>query len=249
MNTEIVPQNFQFPSTTIRGDGLVNATALTSAYRNTTGVRKDVSKWLATREAKESIAYLERATQKSVGDLIVVENGVGTWLHADLAEILAQWISVEYRFAVVALIRQSKQGDQTLQLRKDILTLEDKTLSLRHYVVTALPKAVADRILGVTEITNTITKEVVVNDRGQILGHVPGESYNKTELCHRYGILTRTGKPDYKQLNAYLEGLALPNEAWEDRQVVAHNAQLKAEYLGQLDRLLGKTDRQQWIGE
>jgi hypothetical protein len=143
----------------------------------------------------------------------------------------------------------NSEEKQTLILRRDILRLEDKTLSLRHYVVTALPKPIADRILGVTEITNTITKEVVVNDRGQILGHLPGESFNKKELCERYGIVTKSGKPDYKQINAYLDGLNLPNEAWEDRQVVSHNAQLKTEFLPQLDKLLGRVDRQSLLGE
>jgi hypothetical protein len=149
----------------------------------------------------------------------------------------------------VQLIRQSKQEDQSLKLRERVLMLEDKTLSLRHYVVTVLPKAQADRILGVTEIETVKVKEVVVNDRGQILGHLPGESYNKKELCERYGIITKTGKPDYRQINAYLDGLSLPSEAWEDRQVISHNAQLKAEYLPALDNLLGRVDRQQWIGE
>jgi hypothetical protein len=144
---------------------------------------------------------------------------------------------------------RNAEDKELLELRKDVLTLEDKTLSLRHYVVTALPKAQADRILGVTEIKTTEIKEVVVNERGQILGHLPGESYNKKELCERYGIVTRTGKPDYRQINAYLDGLNLPNEAWEDRQVVSHNAQLKAEFLPQLDKLIGKVDRQAWIGE
>lgn len=42
--------------------------------------------------------------------MVIIENGVGTWVHADLAEIFAQWISVEYRFAVVHLIRDAKQN-------------------------------------------------------------------------------------------------------------------------------------------
>jgi hypothetical protein len=129
------------------------------------------------------------------------------------------------------------------------LALEDKTLSLRHYVVTALPRSDADRILGVTEIKTTEIKEVVVSERGQILGHIPGESYNKKDLCEMFGLLTRTGKPDYRQLNAYLEGLKLPATAWEDRQVVAHNPQLKVEFLPQLETLLGKAARQAWLGE
>lgn len=121
--------------------------------------------------------------------------------------------------------------------------------SLRHYVVTALPQAVADRILGVTEVTKVITKEVVVSERGEVLGHVPGETMNKRELCERYGIVTRTGNPDYKQLNAFLGGLNLPPDAFIDRQVVTHNAQLKVEYLPQLEAWIKAKPSQRNLGE
>jgi hypothetical protein len=150
---------------------------------------------------------------------------------------------------LAAQVSANLEEKEILKLRKEVLALEDKTLSLRHYVVTALPKADADRILGVKEIETTKIKEVPVNEHGQIIGHVPGDSFNKTELCHRYGILTRTGKPDYKQIGAYIDGPKLPGDAWEDRMVVSHNAQLKAEYLPRLDALLGKVDRQQYLGE
>jgi KilA-N domain len=86
-------EQYQFKLKTIRHDGMVNATALTTAYRNTTGVRKDVRNWLLTPDAKASIAYLERVTGVPVTDLVIAQHGVGTWLHPDLAEILAQWIS------------------------------------------------------------------------------------------------------------------------------------------------------------
>jgi KilA-N domain len=110
MANNIVPSNFDFLMGTIRTDGLVNITALSTAYRNKTGKRKDCAKWLATSEAIESIAYLERVTQKCVSLLVVVEHGVGTWVHSDLAEIFAQWCSVEYRFAVIDLIRCAKEN-------------------------------------------------------------------------------------------------------------------------------------------
>ena len=98
---------------TVREDGLVNITALSTAYRNTTKKRKDPSKWLATSEAIESIAYLVSSTQKCVDELVQTKeggNGGGTWVHPDLAEIFAQWCSVEYRFAVVQLIRVAKEN-------------------------------------------------------------------------------------------------------------------------------------------
>jgi hypothetical protein len=151
MTNSIVPSNFSFQSNTVRGDGLVNITALSTAYRNATGKRKDCQKWLATSDAMESIAYLERATQKCVAELVVVENGVGTWVHPDLAEIFAQWISVEYRFAVVQLIRVAKENKpqplprqlppvrdtiEYIQASKDIANIVDPIL--KSYLLQSL---------------------------------------------------------------------------------------------------------------
>ncbi len=101
---------FVFDDNTIRNDGLVNITALASAYYRSTGKRKKAHDWLHTNEAKESIAYLERAAGITEAHIVVTENGIGTWVHPDLAEIFAQWISVEYRFAVVQLIRTAKKN-------------------------------------------------------------------------------------------------------------------------------------------
>lgn len=117
----IVPSNFQFLMGTIRADGLVNITALSTAYRITTGKRKDVHNWLITNEATESKAYLSLITGIPVDGLVQTKeggNGGGTWVHPDLAEIFAQWCSVEYRFAVVSLIRTTKDQKQHQQSRQ-----------------------------------------------------------------------------------------------------------------------------------
>jgi KilA-N domain len=106
---------FEFEQNTIDGNGMVNITALSRTYQESTGKRKDPRNWLVTNEAKESIAYLERVTGFLVSDLAYAEHGVGTWVHADLAEIFAQWISVEYRFAVVQLIRLVKSKQKPVE--------------------------------------------------------------------------------------------------------------------------------------
>lgn len=93
MASNIVHQpEYSFASNTIRGDGLVNGTALATAYRNTTGIRKDVAKWLKTKEANESIAYLARATGQSTDKLVDVQLGNGTWIHSELVEGLKRWL-------------------------------------------------------------------------------------------------------------------------------------------------------------
>jgi hypothetical protein len=108
MTNSIVPSNFSFLVGTVREDGLVNITALSTTYRIKTGKTKKPSDWLLTREAKESILFLAQASGITEASLVIVENGVGTWVHPYLAEIFAQWCSVEYRFAVVDLIRAAK---------------------------------------------------------------------------------------------------------------------------------------------
>jgi hypothetical protein len=108
MTSNIV--QYIFDVDTVRPDGLVNITALASTYKRYTGKRKDTQHWLVTKEATESIAYLERVTGIPAAELVIVEHGVGTWVHPDLAEIFAQWVSVEYRFAVIQLIRKAKES-------------------------------------------------------------------------------------------------------------------------------------------
>jgi hypothetical protein len=125
--------------------------------------------------------------------------------------------------------------------------LEDKTISLRHYVVTVLPKPTADRILGVTEVKEIEYRDRIVKDN-QIIND--GGTINKTEICHRFGILTKNGKPDYPRLNRELDSMNLPSSAWEETDVVQTNRELRREYLDILDRALYTAEqRQMWMGE
>jgi hypothetical protein len=151
MTESIVPANFVFDADTIRPDGLVNITSLSSAYFRSTGKRKDTAKWLTSREATESIAYLERVTQKSVSELVIVEHGIGTWVHPDLAEIFAQWISVEYRFAVVRLIRKTKERLAVVQPK-----LPSRQLALETAVA-------IDKIQDILAKTNPRLAQVLVD--------------------------------------------------------------------------------------
>jgi hypothetical protein len=125
--------------------------------------------------------------------------------------------------------------------------LEDKTISLRHYIVTALPKPTADRILGVTEVREIEYRDRIVKD-GVVIND--GGTINKTEICKRFGILTKNGKPDYPRLNKSLSSMELPESAWVESEVVQTNRELKREYLEVLDRALySAKERQLFLGE
>jgi hypothetical protein len=168
-------------------------------------------------------------------------------------EALGQLAAAGFKLLVMLELAPKQLAAQTaehsrleeLRLRKDILALEDKTLSLRHYVVTALPKPVADRILGVTEVSVVETRtEVIAGDRLVR----DGSTIQKGELCRRYGLVSRTGKPDYKRLSIVLD--QLPSEAFELTAVVRENEEVQRSWLPELDRLFDSSQvRQRYIGE
>jgi hypothetical protein len=125
--------------------------------------------------------------------------------------------------------------------------LEDKTLSLRHYVVTALPKPTAYRILGITEVKEIEYRDRVIKDNQIING---GGTVNKGEICRHFSILTKNGKPDYPRLNTILARLDLPAAAWEETDVVQTNRELRREYLEVLSRALYTAEQRQiFLGE
>lgn len=133
------------------------------------------------------------------------------------------------------------------KLKQQTFQSEQNLLSFRHYVTTALPKPTADRILGVTEIPEIEYRDRIVKD-GIVIND--GGTINKTEICKRFGILTKNGKPDYPRLNKSLSSMELPESAWVESEVIQTNRELKREYLEVLDRALySAKERQLFLGE
>lgn len=125
---------------------------------------------------------------------------------------------------------------------------EKSVIDTRHLIVSTCPEPVQQKILGYDEV-----KVIEYRDRffdgNQMIND--GSTVNKTELCKRYGFLTRNGKPDYKKLNLALKltGMLDRSEAWELTAVVQENQQFRREFLSALDRLMLDNTRQMFLGE
>lgn len=57
-------------------DGYINATALASAHKESTGKRKDVAEWLKTKRTQETLEHLNSITGIPVIELYQVFGGV-----------------------------------------------------------------------------------------------------------------------------------------------------------------------------
>ena len=124
-----------------------------------------------------------------------------------------KYFAVKAREAEIT-IPKALEEIEVLKLRVKLVTMErekaiaeQKLLDTRHYLTTALPKVVSDRILGITEVKEIEYRDRIISDNKLIND---SDTINKTELCKRYGILTRNGKPDYKKLNDTLTNIRLP---------------------------------------
>lgn len=219
MTDSIVPSNFSqdnahqlikfiFDEATIREDGLVNITALASAYRRATGKQKDTQCWLSNSTTTEAKLYLERVTGIPVTSLVIAEHGVGTWVHPKLAELFAQWCSIEYAFAVVDLIQAAKSQ------KVELISTPVRQLPSREL---AVETAIAiDRIQDILSKSNPQLAQILIdcamNDVVDSSRSLPSSSefpedkwYALVQIADKMGIkinLTTRGKlgPHVSQL-------------------------------------------------
>jgi hypothetical protein len=254
-------QNFNYNGSVIqrRADGFVNLTQMCQANG------KRLTHWLNLKSTQDYIEFITTEDGITATDVIEVVQGgsvQGTWGHPELAIDLAKWISNEFRrwcnahiFNLMASgstsldidpIEEMKLKIELAKLERDKAKLENRTIELRHYVVTALPKPVCDRILGVTEIKEIEVRDRIIQDEEVIRD---GSTINKTDLCHRLGILTRNGAPDYRKLNVILSRSGLPSEAFKLTASIKENTELRREYLEELESFYLNSDRQMWFGE
>jgi hypothetical protein len=133
---------------------------------------------------------------------------------------------------------------ERLKLQVQLATVQQGLESFRHVITSTCPEPTVLKILGCKEIHTVeyrdrlIVGSEVVNDGGTV---------NKTELCHRYGILTRNGKPDYKRLNDALANM--PSNAFKLTARIQENQELLREFLPQLDAMVDSGERNLWTGE
>lgn len=256
-------QNFNYNGTVIqrRHDGFINITQMCQANG------KKVSHWLTLKGTQAYIASVASETGIPASKLLDVVKGgqsafQGTWGHELVAMHLAQWISPSFHVWCNAHIFNLMETGQTsldvdplaeMKLRVELAKYEaqketaiHKATELRNLIVKTCPEPVQQKILGYQTVEVTKYRDRVLLEE-EIIRH--GDTLNKTELCHRYGFLTRNGKPNYARLNKALANCRLPSEAWKLTATIRENSELREEFLEDLDQQIIPGDRQLFLGE
>lgn len=150
----------------------------------------------------------------------------------------------------------SEQGDRIkeLELTNEHLRLQvqanQSALQLgqfRHLITTTCPEPTQQKILGYEIVEKVVEKPTIIKENELIND---GSTINKTQLCHRYGILTKNGKPNYSRLNKLLEQTGcLDGKYWKESKVLRTNLEFDLQYLNELDQKLDNKERQMWLGE
>ena len=163
-----------------------------------------------------------------------------------------RYFAVKTRQAEVTIPKQNEEIE-ALKLKlalahaeKEKAIAEKNLLDTRNYIVTALPEPMQQKILGYQMVEKKIVEKVIYKEDEFIRND---STVNKTHLCKRYGILTKSGSPDYRRLNKILESANLPSSAWQEIKDIQTNKELKIEYLNILDKLVIDDSRQLWIAE
>ena len=260
--------NFNYNDNIIsrRADGFLNASQMCVANG------KRLHNWSRLDATKAYTEALSEETQISVTHLIEIQHGNQTWVHPSLAINLARWISPKFAVWCDAHIFNLMTSGQTsleidpvqmmqlkielagLEAQKEIAIAQSKAseLGIFHFrqnlIKLELPQVIEQKILGYQTIETVEYRDRVILNNQVI---IEGDTLNKSELCHRYKILTKNGKPDYRRLNTILDrnGITERSEAWKMSAVIQENYQFKREYLADLDKLMINDDRQLFICE
>lgn len=87
MNTNIFRYK-ETPITFSRGESImVNATEMAKPFG------KSATHWLRNQSSQEFLSELSALRNRKGSDLVVIENGIGTWMHEDVALEFARWLS------------------------------------------------------------------------------------------------------------------------------------------------------------
>ena len=152
----------------------------------------------------------------------------------------------KHLFAQQDEIETLKLKLKVLEAEKDVALAQQKLLDTRHMVVTTCPEVMQQKILGYQIVEKPVIEKVVYREDEFIRDN---STLNKTQLCKRYGILTRNGKPDYPRLNKLMATLNLPKDAWREIKNIQPTEEFNKDYLTLLDRLMIDDSRQLWIAE
>jgi len=246
-------QDFNYNGTIIqrRDDSYVNASQMCLANG------KLFADWNRLKGTKAYLDAVSEAMGIPTANLVEVRNGNQTWVHPTIAISLARWLCPKFAVWCDAHIFNLMETGKTsieidpieeMRLKLEYQKLQNQgtkldiqknqselaLLQFRHTVVSMCPEPIQQKILGYREIEKVEYRDRLIKGEELINN---GETVTKTELCHRYSILTRNGKPDYKALNQMLENAGLMDnpEMWETAMSVREDKQLKREAITLLD--------------
>lgn len=121
-------------------------------------------------------------------------------------------------------------------------------LQFRKLVTDLAPEPVQQKILGYSTVNHVEYRDRIIKDDDVIND---GSTVTKTELCKRYGLVTRNGKPDYKQLNYMIDGAGLTAnpDCWDTSVSIREDKQLKRDAVAVLDDYYNSIPRARYIVE
>lgn len=121
-------------------------------------------------------------------------------------------------------------------------------LQFRKMVIDIAPEPVQQKVLGYSEVKTIEYRDRIIKNEDLI---DDGSTVTKTELCKRYGLFTRNGKPDYKYLNYLIAdaGLADNPDVWDTSVSIREDKQLKRDAIPTLDSHYQSMPRDRYLVE
>ena len=191
------------------GKLMVNATEMAKPFG------KQAKDWLKHDQARRVIEAVAARTNVLARNLVIVENGNGTWMHEDVALVFAQWLSTEFYLWCNDHIKElMTRGATSLSsgaydTKKEISKVEAEFIAA-NYVAEGLNMNDNSKLVLYNSIKNNygLTLELPAYTKSE------GTLFSATELLKRNGYAIST-----KAFNTILQS----NDIIEQKTRKSHN--------------------------
>lgn len=148
---------------------MVNATEMAKPFE------KNVSHWLRNKSTEEFINSLAALRNRKGSDLVIVENGIGCWMHEDVAMEFARWLSPTFAIWCNDKIKELlTSGVTTISNDDEVIARAMQVLNQR------LEKAKQEK----QELLNTVDRQeqTITHQENTIKEQAPKVQYYDTVL-------------------------------------------------------------------
>ena len=193
------------------GNGIEFKVTEGKVYANASNMCKPFGKlfadWKRLKQTEDMILEVSEAMGIPIGQLLIVENGKGSWIHEELVLELAGWLDVKFRrwcqSQITTLLREGSVSLKPTNPLDMLLTMDKESLAMTCLQLTTIVKEKDEVIVGQNKeiihkenVIIGLVEDIDLATKRQRLNQIIRHG-DKSKIADRYNLLYKEFESKY----------------------------------------------------